>query len=355
MKKTFAALLTVCALVLTGCAAKTYEKTNTDKYLTLGDYKGLTYTPADTTASDYDVECAVRKLLANAGYETEVFDQINEGTVRLGDTLNINYAGRYPDGEAFAGGTADNQSLEIGSSQFIAGFEEKLIGVKVGDTVELNLTFPKSYGNKELAGQDVVFTVKVNYITARKNYPEMTDAIAHKLDETAENTEQLYANTRKQLEDANAASAESTLRSDLWSQAVSNCTFADKLPKSLKNSAQEEFTNYYTAQALQSGYSSLSEWLTANGTTQSYFDQQMETYSTSMVQSQLTAWAIVKAEGYAITDKIFDEKSAKYATSAGYEDTASYITAIGEDPIRDQIALDFAVDLVLENAVAQEG
>ncbi len=85
--------------------------------------------------------------------------------VKLGDTVNIDYTG-YLDGEAFAGGSTNGAgtNLLIGSGTYIPGFEEGIIGHKVGETFDLNLTFPESYGNKDLAGKDVVFTVTINYI-----------------------------------------------------------------------------------------------------------------------------------------------------------------------------------------------
>ena len=341
----------VAALALTGCGAKTYEKLDLSKYQTRGEYKGLSYTPADTSASDYDVECAVRKLLAGKGYETQSFDEIKEGAVQIGDTANIDYVGKL-NGVAFEGGTANGDSLEIGSGRFIAGFEEGLVGVRIGDTVDLNLTFPESYGNAELAGQKVVFTVTVNYVSARKTYKELTDTMANELDENAKTAEELYANTRKTLETQNAAEAEQELVEQLWSQAVLNCKLEDKLPENLLKAEQDAIVSNYEQQVIRLGYGSISAWLTAQKYTQEQFDQMVDSYSRSNVRQKMAAWAIVEAEGYQLTDEIYNEKLAAYAKSAGAEEKV-YEEAIGKDVIRDDIVLEYAKNLVRETAVAK--
>ena len=126
-------------------------------YVTLGEYKGLTVQdqPVEVTEEQIDSEVEYYIQLADA------LESVTEGTVEEGDTANIDYEGKL-NGEAFDGGTAKGYDLIIGSDSFIDGFEDGLIGVAVGETVDLPLTFPENYGNEELAGQDVVFTVTVN-------------------------------------------------------------------------------------------------------------------------------------------------------------------------------------------------
>ena len=97
----------------------------------------------------------LKQIRANAG--SDILEEVTEGTVEEGDTANIDYEGKL-DGEAFEGGTAKDTDLEIGSGTFIPGFEDGLVGVKIGDTVDLPLTFPENY-TEELAGKDVVFTI----------------------------------------------------------------------------------------------------------------------------------------------------------------------------------------------------
>ena len=140
-------------------------------YVELGEYKGLTVEVSPTTVTDEEV---IKQIRANAG--SDILEEVTEGTVEEGDTANIDYEGKL-DGEAFDGGTAKDTDLEIGSGTFIPGFEDGLIGVKIGDTVDLPLTFPENY-TEELAGKDVVFTVTVNSV---KRMPELTDDLVNQI------------------------------------------------------------------------------------------------------------------------------------------------------------------------------
>ena len=170
MKKVFALTLslTLICLVFAGCGKKDSKsgaafdrllyKNGLDGYVTLGEYKGLT---VDTAAEDYKE--AYDSFAQSDAEEKQLYSQKTEGKVANGDVANIDYEGKK-DGVAFDGGTAQGYDLTIGSGQFIPGFEDGLIGKEIGSTVDLNLTFPEGYQSAELAGQDVVFTVKINYV-----------------------------------------------------------------------------------------------------------------------------------------------------------------------------------------------
>ena len=132
------------------------------KSVTLGDYIGLKVSlPNEYKVTKEQVE---DYALSMAQYNAQpVYKDTNKKTVEEGDIVNIDYEGKK-DGEAFEGGTASGYHLEIGSDNFIDGFEDGLIGAKVGQTLDLNLTFPENYPSTDLAGAAVVFTVKVNKI-----------------------------------------------------------------------------------------------------------------------------------------------------------------------------------------------
>lgn len=138
------------------------------EYITVGEYKNIKIS-SENEAFVEIVKYERETDLKNAGYGEQV--EITSGTVREGDTANITYVGTL-NGVAFEGGTnTTGHDLVIGSGSFIDGFEDGLIGKKIGDTVELNLTFPENYGNEELNGKDVVFTVSIKKVT-RTEYPE---------------------------------------------------------------------------------------------------------------------------------------------------------------------------------------
>lgn len=173
MKKRLLCALTCVSMLLVACSGGKDGKGTITKYkgqIELGDYKGLELTKTEYEITEQDLQNKIDAIL-DAASSTE---QIKKGKVKNGDTLNINYTGKI-NGEAFDGGTAQGQSLTIGSGRFIPGFEEKLIGVKIGDTVDLDLKFPDDYNNEELKGKECVFTVTVNYKEGKKIVPEWND------------------------------------------------------------------------------------------------------------------------------------------------------------------------------------
>ncbi len=158
---TLAVLLTLSAAACGKSASGStliFGKTDLSDYVKLGDYKSLSVdTASDEFKAEYDNQ------LSTDIKREDLYAKKYEGKVAEGDTANIDYVGKK-DGVAFAGGTAEGYDLTIGSHTFIDGFEDGLIGVNIGDTVDLNLTFPEDYQSEELAGKAVVFTVKVNYV-----------------------------------------------------------------------------------------------------------------------------------------------------------------------------------------------
>lgn len=163
-------LAVLTAVMFAGCGkngARVLYNDKLSKYIKLGDYKNIPVdTKSDTFKEFYD------DVLSSDISTNDLYVRKTEGTVASGDTANIDYEGKK-DGVAFDGGTAKGYDLTIGSKSFIDGFEDGLIDKKIGDTVDLNLTFPENYQSTDLAGKAVVFTVKINYVkTEEEKKPE---------------------------------------------------------------------------------------------------------------------------------------------------------------------------------------
>ena len=177
-KKILALLLAIFAVVplLVACGSSYYQYDSYLDFIKLGDPTKIEITEADI--ENNILKAYYEYFSDEISAKTITSTEHTSGEVKYGDTLNIDYKGfKIGETEAFEGGSATSQSLEIGSGSFIDGFESGLIGHEVGETVRLYLTFPDTYGSEELAGKRVYFDVKINKITARYKYPDMTDEV----------------------------------------------------------------------------------------------------------------------------------------------------------------------------------
>ena len=143
----------------------------------LGEYKGLEVTRQQTEVTDEEIEAQLKD--SQTAFAELVVKE--DGEVENGDSVKLDFKG-FADGEAFEGGESENFDLEIGSGSFIPGFEEQMVGMKVGEEKEVEITFPEEYHAAELAGKPAVFEVKVHEIKS-KEIPELNDELAKEIDE----------------------------------------------------------------------------------------------------------------------------------------------------------------------------
>ena len=202
-----------------------------DKVVKLGEYKGLKLTKKVKEVTDEDVDNAVADALEKTLVEVD-------RAAQEGDTVNIDYVGTM-DGEQFDGGTASGYDLKLGSHSFIDGFEDGLIGAKAGDTVTLNLTFPKNY-TEALSGKAVTFTVTVNKVQ------ESSKAISEEW--VKNNTDYTSVadynrEIRVQLENQNNSDAESTMESEAWQNVLENSVI-NEYPDALIQYGRYYYENY---------------------------------------------------------------------------------------------------------------
>lgn len=357
--KALAALL--MAGVLAGCSAKDensisqgaseeeilLKDVEVEKYVTLGEYKGLKVDIAepevDTAYQAELVEMVYRDALS---YATGVLveDGITDRAVEEGDTVSIDYEGKK-DGIAFAGGTASDAYLIIGSGQFIDGFEEGLVGVNPGDTVDLPLKFPEVYSNAELAGQEVVFTVTVNYIM-----PEgMHEAVIAMLEldnvVTGEDLEQyvydfLKENARQEYE----ADRENAI----FELFMQNCTFTE-LPESLVLQYRERVRNNITLNASYMG---------KDGDTflQQYYnyfggvDQFVDEYAEEAVKQDLAFQAVANQENLIVGDEELNQVLLEQAQLYGYTTIEEYVGETSLELYRTDLLLNKVYEFLIENA-----
>ncbi len=182
--------------------------------VTLGAYKGLEVKAIKTNVTASEVNAEIKNLLTANSELTP-----KDGPIELGDTAIFDFEG-FLDGVPFEGGKAENHSLEIGSNQFIPGFEEQMVGLKSGDEKDLNVTFPEQYQAANLAGKPVVFKIKLHEVKA-KAAVELNDEFVKSLNkENVTTVEELKASTKKELEDKKKSEAEATITEQVMTQCL---------------------------------------------------------------------------------------------------------------------------------------
>lgn len=313
-------------------------------YVELGEYKGLTVEVEPTTVRDDEV---LKQIRANAG--SDILEEVTEGTVEEGDTANIDYEGKL-DGEAFEGGTAKDTDLEIGSGTFIPGFEDGLVGVKIGDTVDLPLTFPENY-TEELAGKDVVFTVTVNSV---KRMPELTDDLVNQITDGEYTDVASYKESvRKDLEDAKAASRPSEINNSLLTQIAATSTIKE-YPQELVDYAANNMKNYYKQQAESSSMEFADFLSTYFSMDEDTFNEQVDLVVKQNLRAELYLKAIAEAEDIELTDEEYEAKCEEYAENYGYDSVEKFKSAYTENEIRLSALEDKVLEFLSDNATVVE-
>jgi trigger factor len=360
MKKNIklAAILISTAVLASGCAKNsdsadgtttnesatettTEEATATEdidysKYVTLGNYKGIEVTKQTVEVTDEEVEAQIQSTLETNAVNEEITDR---DTVAEGDVANIDYEGLL-DGVAFDGGTATGYSLTIGSGQFVPGFEEQLIGVKVGEKVSINVTFPDTY-TENLAGKEVVFNVTVNSIS-KETIPELTDEFVQGISD-AKTVDEYRQTVVEDLTASKTEEAESTKQSDIWTAVKTNCEIKE-YPQELVDKYSEQINTMYASYAEQAGVE-MDEFMTT------YFGMSVEDYAKQVTGEEMIFKLIVEDAGLTVSDDELQTKAAELATTYGYDSADALIEAYGKDELKDSILWEVMMDYLSENSV----
>lgn len=311
------------------------------KYVTIGQYKGLSLDKTVEAVTDDMVDGRIKEELQNKA------EEVTEGSVQNGDVVTINYVGTK-DGVAFDGGTANNYELTIGSGTFIDGFEDGIIGMKKGQTKDLDLTFPEEYSSEELAGQEVVFKVTLQSF---KRAPELTDDWAAK-NTDCKTAEEYRKEIRTTLEDEAKTSAQNTLRETAWNTVLS-ASEVKEYPQDDLDTAKTEFKTLYENYAKQ-GDMTLEDFVKAQGISMDDFEEQSSQYAEYKVKQNLIVQGIMYAENMTLEDEkslsIQDELIKAY----NVKDLAALVDKYGQAAVDESIGLLRVEDFILDNATVEE-
>lgn len=320
MKKAYMAVAIALAMttIVSGCSApdklsvkemmvgKDKLDYNPVECVSIKEYKGI---EVDCTVKDEEIQEKIQELLDNNKIQQK------KGTCKKGDTVNIDYSGKK-DGKKFDGGTAEDQTITLGSSNMIAGFDDAIIGMKVGEKKDAKMKFPDDYGEKSLAGKKVVFTLKLNYISKDATFDDAFVAKHTAYKTVAEYKEE----TKKSLVASKKDSAGYTVFESIMKDIKLNNS-----PKSLHDRWEKIISNDLEMQAKQSGME-VDAMLAMYG-------MEKESYIKDSVDSQLkqvlAIESIAQQEEVEISEQDIKDE-IKVACSQANQDEAAYRKSFDE-------------------------
>ena len=311
----------------------------------LGEYKGIEVEKFDTTVTDEDVVNEIKGLQEK---QAELVVK-EEGKAELGDTVVMDFEG-FVDDEAFEGGKADNYSLELGSSQFIPGFEEQLVGLGTGESKDVEVSFPEEYHATELAGKPAVFKVTLHEIKG-KELPELDDEFAKDVDDEVETLDALKEKIKSRLEHDKKHQEEHHIQDTV----VEKATAASEIdvPEIMFENEVDRMLQEFE-QRLQMQGMNLELYFQFSGQNEQALRDQMKEEAEQRVRGSLTLEAIGKAENIEASEEELNEELEKM--SSQYNMTVENIrAALGNlDALKGDIVARKTVQFLVDNSKTVE-
>ena len=301
--------------------------------VTLGEYKGVEVEKAPVEVTDAEIDAEVDKQREQNARTIDIDDR----AVEKGDMIKLDFDGSV-DGVPFDGGKAENYDLTVGSGSFIPGFEDQLVGVKIGEEVDVKVTFPEDYHAKDLAGKDAVF----------KEVPEADDDFAQDISEfdtLAEYKEDIKKNLMEQKEKEAKAAKEAAV----VAKVVENATM--EIPDAMVDTQVRNMADDF-ARRIQSQGLTVDQYFQFTGMTAEKLFEQMRPDALKRIQNSLVLEAVAKAENIEISDERVEEELQKMADAYKMEldKVKSLMDDAAIDQMKDDLAIQAAVDLVRDAA-----
>lgn len=307
----------------------------------LGDYKNLEVSVEESKeVTDAEVDEKIERERNNLAELV-----LKEDAAVEGDTVVIDFVGSV-DGVEFDGGKGDNFSLELGSGQFIPGFEDQLVGKKAGETVKVNVTFPEDYQSADLAGKDATFVTTIHEVKA-KEVPELDDELAKDIDEEVETLDELKAKYRKELEATKETAYNDAVEAAAIDLAVANAEIVE-LPEEMIHDEVQRAMQEFMGNMQRQGISS-EMYFQLTGTTEEDLRKQYEADADKRVKTNLVIEAVAKAEGFEATDEEIEKEISDLATE--YKMEAEQVRSLlSPDMLKHDIAMKKAVNVITDSA-----
>ena len=307
----------------------------------LGAYKDLEVSvEASKEVTDEEVDAKLENERRNLAELV-----VKEGAAENGDTVVIDFVGSV-DGVEFDGGKGENHSLELGSGQFIPGFEDQLVGAKAGDEVEVKVTFPEDYQAADLAGKAAVFVTKVNEVKA-KEVPAFDDELAKDLDDEVETLDELKAKYRKELEAAKEIAYDDAVEGAALDLAVENAEIVE-LPAEMVEDEVHRAMNEFMGNMQRQGISP-EMYFQITGTTQEDLHKQYEADADKRVKTNLVIEAVAAAEGFDATEEEIQKEINDLAAEYNME-VSQVSSLLSPEMLKHDITMKKAVELITSSA-----
>ncbi len=308
----------------------------------LGEYKGLEVEEQSVEVTDEDVE---KEIEHQREHHAELVVK-EEGTVEEGDTVVIDFEGFLGD-EPFEGGKGENHSLEIGSGQFIPGFEEQLVGKKAEEDTEITLTFPEDYHAEELAGKEATFKVKIHEVKS-KELPELDDEFAKDIDEEVETLDELKKKKKEELEEQKKQEAENQKRETLLEKASENAEVV--IPEAMVDTELDQMVKEFE-QRLQMQGMTLEMYSQFSGQDVDALKEQMKEDAEKRVKTNLTLEAIVENEDLEVSEDDLNAELENMASMYGTDiEQLKQMLGGNTDALKGELKMRKAIDFLVENS-----
>ncbi len=313
--------------------------------VTLGEYKGVEVKREHTLVTEDEVNAEIEKERNKQAAEVSVEDR----AVAEGDTVNLDYSGSV-DGVKFAGGTAEAQTLKIGSHTFIPGFEEQMVGMNIGEEKDLEVTFPQEYHAEELAGKKAVFHVKVNGITETQ-LPALDDDFAKDISEF-DTLDEYKADVRAKLEAQAAERDNNAFTNAVIEKVMENATV--EIPEAMVERQIDSMVRNFEARLAQQGLK-LADFIKYTGQDEKSFRNQYREQAEKSVRANLVLEAVENAENFEATEEEIDAEIVKFAGQVGQdvENLKKNLTEGDREYFKADVIRDKAVKFLCDNAKAE--
>lgn len=309
-------------------------------YITLGEYKGVDaeyVIPGDVT--DDDISGEIDGLLE----ENAEYTDINDRGAVMGDFVSIDYVGKI-DGEEFEGGSAQGYELELGSNEFLEGFEEQLVGAKTGDKVTVKVKFPADYElDDSLAGKEAEFSVDVNSIFS-KSMPEYNDEFIKKISDNCQTTAEYEAQLRTELHEQMINDATDAAKEEALTAAVENAQMSG-YPQDLYDVGYSSTIANYQSYAEMFGLE-YEEFLDQ----MSMSEEDLQEQAANWAKEIMVVQAIAQKEGLELGEEDYEAKVKEMADEYGYEDVEEFKESYGEFFLKADIRRVDVLEYIYDNA-----